>query len=54
MYDPDNSNCGPIAYEYNKAHAEADGYSRKYDVVLDLSVQQTNIKNKYFLLNGFP
>ena len=50
MYDrdePEKSDCGPLAFEYNKAHAETDGYSRKYDVVLDLSVKQTNTENKY-------
>ena len=50
MYDrdePEKSNCGPLAFEYNKAHAETDGYSRKYDVVLDLSVKHTNADNKY-------
>ena len=50
MYDsnnPENSDCGPVAFEYNKYHAEKDGYSRKYDVVLDLSVKKESYQNKY-------
>ena len=50
MYDkenPENSLCGPITFEYNKYHAESDGYSRKYDVILDLSVKKMDCKNKY-------
>lgn len=44
--DPEKNECGPMIFEYNKAQAEAEGYSRKYDVVLDLS-EQTNTVNKY-------
>ena len=50
MYDkdePENSDCGPIAYEYLYYQALEDGISRKYDVILDLSVKKDIVKDKY-------
>jgi len=50
MYDkdePENSDCGPIAYEYLYYQALNDGISRKYDVVLNISVKKENETEKY-------
>ena len=50
MYDrdnPENSDCGPIAYEYLYYQALIDNISRKYDVCLNLCLRSPETKKKY-------
>ena len=50
MYDrdePENSDCGPIAFEYTYCQALEDKKCRKYDVCLNLCLKSPETKQKY-------
>jgi len=45
--DPENSDCGPLAYEYLYYQAVDDGICKSFETQISLYTQKTTYKNKY-------
>ena len=45
--DPENSDCGPLAYEYLYYQAVEDGICKSFETQISLYTQKPTYKNKY-------